>query len=815
MSLHLTLVTFTLFAVYAYRDIWPLMTFTLEPADKAEGSILWVKVAFVAFVGAVEPMFEPYVYIPVDPQNPSTLVNPEQTASIFSSLLYTFLDPTIWLAIRLRNLSLDQLPPLCDYDSVKNLIKRSYRRLDPFSGAKRGNLFFGFVKIFNVSLFYQTVLLIIMAATTLAGPIGTNRLLNYLEQTGDGAIVRPWVWIVCLAAGPSINNVLFQLYLFFSTSTDVRVQGIITSLVFDHALRMRLKAEISDKQRTSISDPITSSNTPSSSIGGSEMEGSTTAHLLETSASTSTTAVVVSQEVDHTKATPFEVKEEEAESDPKATGDNLVGKLNNLVTSDLNNISKGCDFLLVVVSAPLQIALAMWFLYGVLGWSAFIGLAVMFLLLPLPAWVASLMNDVQQQQMKSVSTFLCLEYSDWPDPNWPRLTLVFKVSLRVGTSVDRMITQLVEHLVAVMGVLRMIKLFGWETRVKGAASAKREEELRWIFKNKMFQMLINIIGLAWTCGGIFAECLCRAIFEGTWETNYDDTQTELLDTFTEQPTDNINTSESEVHKDDIGCGNAHFTWTNGPTDGGVTPSKRTFRLRIEDELVFKKGGINLIVGPTGVGKTSVLMALLGEMHYIPLGPNSWTNLPREGGVAFVAQESWIQSETIRDNILFGAPYNEERYKKVIYQCGLKRDLSLFKAGDATEIGEKGLTLSGGQKARITLARAVYSSAEILLLDDTHNLAMASPLADFVISIGADGQLLSQGSIDAALAKDKRLAEEFKTEENMELNENKYEDEVLEAKDGKLIAAEEVEEGHVSMGACRFLSALIDGISATD
>ncbi len=68
MSLHLTLVTFTLFAVYAYRDIWPLMTFTLDPADKAEGSALWVKVAFVTFVGAIEPMFEPYVYIPEVPQ---------------------------------------------------------------------------------------------------------------------------------------------------------------------------------------------------------------------------------------------------------------------------------------------------------------------------------------------------------------------------------------------------------------------------------------------------------------------------------------------------------------------------------------------------------------------------------------------------------------------------------------------------------------------------------------------------------------------------------------------------------------------------
>lgn len=123
------------------------------------------------------------------------------------------------------------------------------------------------------------------------------------------------------------------------------------------------------------------------------------------------------------------------------------------------------------------------------------------------------------------------------------------------------------------------------------------------------------------------------------------------------------------------------------------------------------------------------MALLGEMHYIPLGPDSWVNLPRGGGVAYAAQESWVQNETIKvgsalsgdlgarlkytmlwqDNILFGAPYDEQRYKKgmhdgrslfvrtlnyctVIYQCGLKRDLSLLDAGDATEVGEKGLTL---------------------------------------------------------------------------------------------------------------------------
>jgi ABC-type transport system involved in cytochrome bd biosynthesis fused ATPase/permease subunit len=75
------------------------------------------------------------------------------------------------------------------------------------------------------------------------------------------------------------------------------------------------------------------------------------------------------------------------------------------------------------------------------------------------------------------------------------------------------------------------------------------------------------------------------------------------------------------------------------------------------------------------------------------------------------------AEEPKENILFGSPFDEVRYKKVIDQCGLARDLTLFDAGDDTEVGEKGLSLSGGQKARVTLARAIYSPAEIIILDD--------------------------------------------------------------------------------------------------
>ena len=76
-------------------------------------------------------------------------------------------------------------------------------------------------------------------------------------------------------------------------------------------------------------------------------------------------------------------------------------------------------------------------------------------------------------------------------------------------------------------------------------------------------------------------------------------------------------------------------------------SRHTYSLCVRDELVFKPGKINLILGPTGSGKTSLLMALLGEMYYKPDGVGSWYNLPRESGIAYAAQESWVLNETIK------------------------------------------------------------------------------------------------------------------------------------------------------------------------
>ena len=142
---------------------------------------------------------------------------------------------------------------------------------------------------------------------------------------------------------------------------------------------------------------------------------------------------------------------------------------------------------------------------------------------------------------------------------------------------------------------------------------------------------------------------------------------------------------------------------------------RTFKLRLPD-VTFVKNGINLITGPTGSGKSSILKALIGELHFEQSG-SSFFHLPRTKGVSYAAQESWCMSDSIKENIVFGDPFDADRYAAVIRDCGLEPDLRMLDDGDETEIGEKGVTLSGGQKARVTLARAVYARSAIVLLDD--------------------------------------------------------------------------------------------------
>ncbi|XP_022093416.1 multidrug resistance-associated protein 4-like isoform X2 [Acanthaster planci] len=123
------------------------------------------------------------------------------------------------------------------------------------------------------------------------------------------------------------------------------------------------------------------------------------------------------------------------------------------------------------------------------------------------------------------------------------------------------------------------------------------------------------------------------------------------------------------------------------------------------------GELLAVIGPVGCGKSSLLMALLGELPTVS-GVNALT-----GRVGYTAQQPWILSGSLRDNILFGNEYDAAKYKRVIQQCALTKDIELLPRGDQTFVGERGVTLSGGQRARVSLARALYIDADVYLLDD--------------------------------------------------------------------------------------------------
>ncbi|XP_073894080.1 ATP-binding cassette sub-family C member 10 isoform X24 [Macaca fascicularis] len=142
----------------------------------------------------------------------------------------------------------------------------------------------------------------------------------------------------------------------------------------------------------------------------------------------------------------------------------------------------------------------------------------------------------------------------------------------------------------------------------------------------------------------------------------------------------------------------------------VGTSQETFIGHLE----VKKGMLVGIVGKVGCGKSSLLAAIAGELHRLRGRVVVW-GLSKGFGLA--TQEPWIQFATIRDNILFGKTFDAQLYKEVLEACALNDDLSILPAGDQTEVGEKGMTLSGGQRARIALARAVYQEKELYLLDD--------------------------------------------------------------------------------------------------
>ncbi|XP_039392196.1 ATP-binding cassette sub-family C member 8 isoform X2 [Mauremys reevesii] len=178
--------------------------------------------------------------------------------------------------------------------------------------------------------------------------------------------------------------------------------------------------------------------------------------------------------------------------------------------------------------------------------------------------------------------------------------------------------------------------------------------------------------------------------------------------------------------------NGFFTWTS---EGSATLSNIDIRI--------PQGQLTMIVGQVGCGKSSLLLATLGEMQKTS-GNVFWnspeketavdTEVRKRGSVAYASQKPWLLNATVEENIIFESPFNKQRYKAVIDACSLQPDIDILPHGDQTQIGERGINLSGGQRQRISVARALYQQTNVVFLDDPFS-ALDIHLSDHLMQEG--------------------------------------------------------------------------------
>lgn len=193
--------------------------------------------------------------------------------------------------------------------------------------------------------------------------------------------------------------------------------------------------------------------------------------------------------------------------------------------------------------------------------------------------------------------------------------------------------------------------------------------------------------------------------------------------------------------EDIMFENASIAW---PSDSEEEEPDRFVLRNINVKLPKKE--LTVVSGPTGAGKSLLLASILGEAELMT-GRITVPNAPLvearhdhkanksdwiiDSVIAYVAQTPWIENANIKDNILFGLPYDVERYKEVLSSCALMKDLEMLPDGELTDIGANGINLSGGQRWRVSFARALYSRAGILVLDDIFSAVVSPELLAFL------------------------------------------------------------------------------------
>ncbi|KAG0299316.1 hypothetical protein BGZ97_003779 [Linnemannia gamsii] len=432
---------------------------------------------------------------------------------------------------------------------------------------------------------------------------------------------------------------------------------------------------------------------------------------------------------------------------PAARSKATLGEISNYMAVDTESWMAAANLLPLILTLPVEIGLGLWLLYRLLGWSFLAGLAVFAVVSPIQTLFASFLHSYQKNKLKAMDNRLRLmteilanikivKLYSWEEAFRKRIDLLRERELGAQRALSRVRAFLIMVFSSV-NLLMILATFAVYSNFGGPDFTPAEMTPQIVFVGiALFSMMsrpLGIIPLAIShiiqlrtsnhriASFLLLEEVDPTVVERHARQSYHSKDTDGNEIRSPLPAIEIENGTFAWDKESISAPTAAVAATLSPADAErqpllagrpLSPSGSVSRPTLTNiQLSILEGKLTAIVGRIGQGKSSLLSAILGEMYKLEGTVRTY------GNIAYVPQQAWIVNATVRENILLGKPFDQEKYDRIIYASGLRPDIDMLPAEDLTEIGERGINLSGGQKQRVSLARAAYQDADIYLLDD--------------------------------------------------------------------------------------------------
>lgn len=659
-------------------------------------------------------------------------------------------------------IELEDLPAMDSHVRAKQA-KEHFRSISPASQVSLWRQIFW---VYRWKLIFQWALAIFSSIMDSAPQFATLKLLQYLEGREKSGLVDPkaWLCVGLLLIATMVGNIVdYRVNWLMWSDVGIPIRSTLTALIFEKMMKVK-----------DCKEPPKESDVEKASNGGVKSAGRVTPKPSKA-----------------TKKASKEAAKKEAEKKQKA--DQSQQDVINMFAVDTNQVGVFGAINQFYIMFASKFIVSTVFLWLLVGWESLgAGMIAIIIFFPINKWLAARYGSYQKELMKAR---------------------------------DKK-TKIVSE--ALQGI-RQIKFSGMEQQWFDKINSVREEELVVLWQTKLNNLYMTFGGdfapifltifalatysyirgdllpsIAFTALGVFMQLegvLAMVPFLFMMGINAK-VSCDRISAYLTSPEKPENIVSGEV----ISFEGVSVSFPSKSTpeeeangaeeDEMSTEQENRFVLR-DLTLEFPLNSLSIISGPTGSGKSLLLAAILGEVDLlagritVPRPPTvdqrfdskaTAANWLISSAIAFVSQKPWIENASIKDNIIFGLPYDEFRYKKVISACALTQDLGMLDDGDLTEVGAQGISLSGGQKWRLTLARAFYSRAGILILDDvfsaldthvgkhiyekalmgelsegrtrilvTHHVALCLPRAEYLVRLAADGVFEYAGLVKDARA----------------------------------------------------------------